>query len=259
LASILDAYIKDAPSPQHALDIFEGEWASFLPPPYHELRAGNMPLFNDERAGWALQELGGCQDQKVLELGPLEGGHSYLLEQSGAASVISVEANTRAYLKCLIIKEVLGLQRVRFRCGDFVSYLKQTEEQFDLIFSAGVLYHMRDPVGLIALLAAHTSRVYMWTHYYSDEIIQSAPHLRHRYKVHAEAETAGFHYTLHRQDYLESLSVAGFCGGNAEYSNWLSREDLLNALAYFGFRDVRTAHEMKDHPHGPCLDIVAMK
>src|SRR4028119_931287 len=101
--SILDAYVKSAPSPQHALDIFKGEWASLLPPPYDQYQAGKIPLFHDGRAYWALNEMGGCQGQRVLELGPLEGGHSYVLEQHGAGSVTSIEANTRAYLKCLIV------------------------------------------------------------------------------------------------------------------------------------------------------------
>jgi len=257
--SILDAYVTSAPSPQLALDIFKGEWASVLPPPYDHLKAGEVPLFEDHRAGWALQQLGGCAGQNVLELGPLEGAHSYILERNGAASVTAVEANTRAYLKCLIIKEVLGLQRVRFLCGDFVGFLEQTPERYDLIFSAGVLYHMRDPVGLIELLARHTDRVYIWTHYYDDAIIQGTPHLRIRHTIHTPAETSGFRYTLHRQDYQHSLAVSGFCGGSSAFSNWLSREDLLGALEYFGFRDIRIAHEMKDHPHGPCFDIAAIK
>ena len=111
-ASILDAYVKSAPSAQNALDIFKGEWASVLPPPYNHLQAGGIPLFQDQRAAWALEQLGGCQGQRVLELGPLEGAHSYILQQHGAASVTAIEANTRAYLKCLIVKELLGLDRV---------------------------------------------------------------------------------------------------------------------------------------------------
>jgi hypothetical protein len=127
-----------------------------------------------------------------------------------------------------------------------------------LIFSAGVLYHMRDPIGLIAKLARHTNRLYMWTHYY-DDALQQNPHLKDRYKVHTPAITEGFHYTLHRQEYMHSLAVAGFCGGSSDFSHWISRTDLLNALAHFGFGDVRIAHEQTDHPHGPCFDIVAIK
>lgn len=258
-ASILDAYVRSAPSPQHALDIFKGEWASVLPPPFADFKAGGIPLFHDPRVAWALEQLGGCQGQRVLELGPLEGGHTYLLQQYGAASITAIEANTRAYLKCLIVKELLGLDKAHFLCGDFVTYLEETTESYDLIFSAGVLYHMRDPIGLIAKLSRHTDRLYMWTHYYDDAVIQGTAHLKPRYTAHTPSETEGFRYTLHRQDYMNSLEVQGFCGGNEEYSHWISRADLLSALNHFGFKDIRIAHEMLDHPHGPCFDVVAIK
>lgn len=43
-----------------------------------------------------------------------------MLEQAGAAEVVAVEANTRSFLKCLCIKEVLGMRAVRFLLGDGV-------------------------------------------------------------------------------------------------------------------------------------------
>ena len=257
--SILDAYVKSAPSPQHAIDIFKGEWASLFPPPYNTLSAGALATFQDGRIVWALTELGGCVGQRVLELGPLEGGHSFMLQHAGASEVIAIEANTRAYLKCLISKEILGLERVRFLCGDFVPYFEETEERFDLIFASGVLYHMRDPVGLIRQLSRHTDRVYMWTQYYDKTVMDSKPHLKVRYPSHEKAQCDGFRYTQHKQEYQNSLSVAGYCGGSADYSVWLAREDLLGAFRHFGFSNIRIANENLEHPHGPCFDLVAFK
>ena len=75
----------------------------------------------------------------VLELGPLEAGHSYLLERLGAAEIVGIEANTRAYLRCLVVKEILGLGRARFLCGEFVSYLRTSDRRFDLAVASGVL------------------------------------------------------------------------------------------------------------------------
>ncbi len=37
-----------------------------------------------------------------------------MLENMGASSVIAIEANSRAYLKCLITKEILNLRCSRF-------------------------------------------------------------------------------------------------------------------------------------------------
>jgi SAM-dependent methyltransferase len=258
--NILDAYVRSAPSPQNATDIFKGEWASQFPAALGvPVQAGGIPLFEDGRMIWAINELGGIQNFRTLELGPLEGGHSYMLELHGAASVLAIEANTRAYLKCLIAKELLDMKRVKYLCGDFVEYLKVAADQFDLIVSSGVLYHMRNPVELIGLLAGHTDRIFMWTHYYDDDRIKSDPNLRHKFPSKNLAEVQGFKHILYRQEYQVSLDVAGFCGGNESHSNWLSRTDLLNCLSHFKFKDVRIAHEQPDHPHGPCFSIVATK
>jgi len=47
------------------LDIFAGEWASRLPPPYDGLRAGQAPLFADERIRWTLERFGPLDGQSV--------------------------------------------------------------------------------------------------------------------------------------------------------------------------------------------------
>jgi len=121
---ILDAYCTDLPSPQTAVDIFAGEWASRLPAPLQHVQAGSAPLFEIEHVPWGVKALGGVEGQRVVELGPLEGGHTYLLDRMGAAEVVAVEANTRAYLKCLIAKELFDITSARFRCGDALRFLE---------------------------------------------------------------------------------------------------------------------------------------
>jgi hypothetical protein len=134
---ILDSYFKSAPGPQNALDIFRGEWSSALPPPLSDLQAGGVGLFDDDRIKWFLKEIGGVAGKAVLELGPLEGGHTYMLEKAGAAQVTALEANSRAFLRCLVVKELLGLPRSRFLCGDFMEYLRQAGPRFDVCLAAG--------------------------------------------------------------------------------------------------------------------------
>ena len=74
---------------------------------------------------WLVEQLGGVRDLSILELGPLEGGHTYWLEKMGAKSILALEANTRAFLKCLVVKEVYGLERAKFLCGDFMGFLRR--------------------------------------------------------------------------------------------------------------------------------------
>lgn len=257
--NILDEYVRSAPSAQNALDIFKDEWASKFPAPLAELQAGAAGLFEDPRIAWGIAELGGVADRSVLELGPLEGGHSYMLEQAGAASVIAIEANTRAYLKCLVSKELLQLKRVQFLCGDFMEYLRANRTRFDLCVASGVLYHMRNPIELIARIAGTADRLVLWTHYYDEAIIARQPHIARRFADPTAAEHEGFRHTLHRFHYAEALAVQSFCGGTEEYSSWLSRDDILTGLEHFGFGDIHINYEQPDHPNGPCFTLVATR
>ncbi len=257
--SILDAYVLTSPSDQNALDVFKGEWTSKFPPPYDQLSAGGIPLFQDGRIAWALKELGGVGGQSVLELGPLEGGHSYMLQQAGASSVLAIEANSRAYLKCLIVKEILKLQRVQFACGNFMPFLEANETQYDFVLATGVLYHMKDPVRLLQLIAKCTSRVSIWTHYYDETIIKNSWYLSRRFLSESETAVDGKTIKLYRHDYNDSLDAKTYCGGSAEYSTWLSRADLLGLLEHLGFTKMAIGYDTPDHPHGPSLAIVASK
>jgi hypothetical protein len=254
-------YVTAAPSPQNALDIFKSEWSSQFPPPFDNLRAGKITLFEDPRIKWLVSELSELRNQDVLELGPLEGGHSYMLEQSGVQSITAIESNTHAYLKCLIAKEVLGMRYARFLCGDFIQYLKDPNcPNFDIGIASGVLYHMVNPVELISLLAEHCrAHLFMWTHYYDEEwSIRS--NLKAKFPSTQDAEYGGFSHTLVRQYYgSEGIASAVFCGGSRPYSNWMYREEMLKAVRYFGFPNIRIAFDQYDHPNGPSLAFIASR
>jgi Protein of unknown function (DUF1698) len=257
-SSFLDEYVTTAPSPQNAVNIFAGTWSSALPEPLNEVRAGPMPLFDDERVTWAVERLGGVSGRSVLELGPLEGGHTYQLLREGA-SVTAIEAQTRAYLKCLIAKELLGMTEARFLMGDFMEYLRDAPEHVDICFASGVLYHMRNPVETIALMGHVADHLYLWTHVYDAEIIHASKRDSRRFRRSVPASYLGFEHTLHRFDYARSLSGKGFCGGSAAYSNWLSRADLFAALERFGWEVGEVAFDTPHHLHGPALALVASR
>ncbi|MDB9512757.1 class I SAM-dependent methyltransferase [Kamptonema animale CS-326] len=259
---ILDYYVKSAPSVQNALDIFQGEWASKLPGNLSLLSAGQSGLFEDARITWAIEQLGGVAGQTILELGPLEAGHTYMLEQLGAASITAVEASTRAYLKCLIVKEVVVLRNAHFLCGDCVEYLRSNPAKFDTAFASGILYHMTNPAELIGLIAKVSDRVFIWTHYYDEDIIRSNTYLSQRFPEKTAAEYQGFKHTLHRQEYAEykgEVKATGFCGGSSRFSNWMTREDIISCLNYFGLSDIRINFDQPHTPHGPCFALVAMR
>ena len=258
-AETLDAYVRSAPSAQNAIDIFKGQWSSRLPPPYQDLTGGVAPLYEDPRLATALDMLGGVEGKRVLELGPLEGCHTYQLDRAGAADVLAIEGNTRAFLKCLVVKELLGMRSARFVCGDFLEFLRSTPERVDLTLASGVLYHMVNPVELIARIAGVADAAYIWTHYYDEALLARGLNNARRIVVPESAQYEGFHHSLHRYEYGAALERPDFCGGSQPQARWLTRADILGALAHFGYSRIEPFYEQPDHPHGPAFAVVAQR
>ena len=261
---ILNVYAKGMPSDQAALDIFKEEWSSQFPGERPDLRAGESPLFHDSRVAWAIEQIGGMNRKNVLELGPLEGGHTYQFDRAGAASTVAIEANTRCYLKCLVAKEVLGMPSAHFLCGDFVEYLRVNRTHYDLCFASGVLYHMKNPAEMIALAAQSSNHLFLWTHYYDPVIVPKNLRIAHRFGSGEASEYKGFKHTLYRQEYTQAPSAylrnwRGFCGGPEEISHWMSRDDILACLKHFGMTDVKIGDENREHPSGPCFSLLASR
>jgi hypothetical protein len=258
-ANVLDGYVDILPSDQNALDIFRGEWSSRLPAIRKELNAGTIPLFEDPRVLWAADQFGGFTGERVLELGPLEAGHTYMLETLGADTVIAVEASKRAYLKCLIIKEILNLSRCRFVLGDCVAFLLENRTAFDACLASGVLYHMRDPTELIYLISKTSKKIFLWTHFYDEKIIKSRRKLALKFAGAIKSRYNGFDHVLHKYVYGDARNWRGFCGGTGPYSYWMSREDILDCLRFFGYGDIRVAFDEPDHPNGPSFCVAALR
>lgn len=258
--SILDEYVTKAPSAQNMIDLFGGQWSSRLPPDCGlTATPGRASLFEDARLSWALDVFGGVVDQDVLELGPLEAGHTYMLHRAGAGTITSIEANSRAFMKCLCIKEALGLPRARFLLGDFVGYLQQCERRFGMVVASGVLYHMADPLELLKLIAKVTDKVFIWTHYYHPRLRLPEAPTRDKFEMPSDVELDGHRFELVRQHYQDALNWDGFCGGSARTSMWFTRESLFDALRAFGFSKIDVAFEKPAHPNGPAVALCASR
>ena len=250
-----DVTVQAAPTPQLTIDLIDG-WTSRLPDELN-VKAGQANLFNDARTDWALSLLGSLEGQSVLELGPLEGGHTYMLHKVGA-NVTAIEANKRGFLKCLIVKELLKLDRARFLFGNFVPWLAAGPHRFDLVWATGVLYHMSDPFELLRLIAASTDRVHIWTHYVPDTFdpgeAWAAPIVRVE-----EREVTGRRIQHYIRSYLDTATVPQYCGGIDTTSVWLRRADILDSLTCLGLSQIDVAFDTTAHPHGPCFALVATR
>lgn len=259
-SDIVDSYVLEAPSNQNILDLFKGEWSSQLPQWLDVTTApGTAPLFEDDRVNWARDRFGGFDGWNILELGPLEAGHSYMFEKEGAKNVVAVEANTRAFLKCLCIKEILKLNSVEFKLGDFMRFLEVENERYDLVFASGVLYHMEKPIELLHKISKLSDRIFIWTQYYDYHVLSKRPDFKRKFQPLSEIEHEGHIYECATQSYGEALGWAGFCGGPESVSKWLTKDSLLKALHEFGFTEIEIGFEDLQHPNGPALAICAKK
>ncbi len=258
-----DHFCRDVPSPKTAIDIFAGAWSSRLPAPYDELTGGQVALFDDARIHWGVEQFGGVMGMRVLELGPLEGGHTYMLDRKGASEVTAVEANQRAFLRCLIVKELLGIPSAGFLCGEFVKYLEQAvwshAAPWDLCSAVGVLYHQQDPVALLELASKVSDRLLLWTHYYDEAVISARRELVAKFPSSSTAATAGFSHTLYRYEYGSALESVGFCGGLATWSHWMRRDEILGCLEHLGFKVIATAFDDPAHTNGPVFCVAAQR
>jgi hypothetical protein len=254
----VERYVRLSPHPQNAMDLFKGRWHSRIPDEF-QVSAGALPLYWDARMEWAIPALGGVDGKSVLELGPLEAGHTYMLERAGARSVLAIEADADSFMRCLIAKEVVGLVRSRFLLGDFEVYLREAKERFDTAIASGVLYHVTRPIELIYNLARVANQVYLWTHYHDEERLRRNAHMAHRFRPGEAAEWGGFLFNAHRYEYGDFLREVTFAGGTERYSIWLSREDLLAALRFHGLTDIRIGEEDPDHVNGPAISLVASR
>lgn len=253
-ASILDVYVSNPPSREAAFKIFDGAWSSDVP----GYGLGGSQLFDDDRIKWFEEQCGSFKDKRILELGPLEGGHTYMLSRAGAASILSIESNTTAFLKCLIVQNALKFD-ADFILGDFRPYLDTCTDTYDLLVASGVLYHMTDPVKLLQDMAKVSRSIGVWTHYYDSDVILNREDLRRKFDSEPRIQQIGSRQIIsYKQSYLQALQWKGFCGGSAPTSYWLTKAGIVDVLSDLGFTVV-IGEDTKDHPNGPAMTFFASR
>lgn len=247
----LQGYDVRAPQAANALEIFDGEWSSRIP----GTNVGNSDLFNDVHLLRAAPLLGGFSGKNILELGPLEGAHTHLMLSQGAKNILAIEANRRAFLKCLVMKNHFQMNRAAFLLGDFAPYLHETIDRFDIVIASGVLYHAVDPVAVIGDICRVADHVYVWSHYYNREAMPAT--MADEFSKEPIVENG---LLMWERTYPEAaLGWGGFCGGPDRTSRWLSQPSLLEAFQRNSFKVTVQFDEPKNHPNGPCMIFVASR
>jgi len=243
------------PRTENAFRIFDGEWSSMLP---GFSIGGAARLFDDGRIRWFEEKIGTFAGKRVLELGPLEGLHTMMMTHRGA-HVLAIEANQRAFLRCLATKEAYGLTDARFLLGDFVKYLAASPPRFDFVLASGVLYHMLDPVGLLQAMAYSARSLGIWTHYFDADIFRANGGIPSNFTLQPRrVKTGRLEIELYDRSYLEALDWVGFCGGMRSNSAWMTRHGIIAVLEDAGFV-VEIGVEEPHHQNGPAFCLFARR
>jgi len=251
-----EQYIDAAPSAQNLIDLVPG-WVCSLPS-FVPVTAGALGLFTDPRVDWAISMLGGVYGKSIIELGPLEGGHTYQLLKAGASHVTAVEANTFCLFKCLIAKELLHMERASFLLGNFIPWLARRDKRADIVWASGVLYHMTDPIGLLELVSRVADTVFLWTHYVYDQEMPVGDPRWALITEKCEVPWRQHSIRLFRRPYL-GTDIPGFMGGISPDPMWMERSDILLVLKTLGFDQIDILPGDPANEHGPNFSILARR
>ncbi len=257
-SKLLDHYVAGPPSLQNAIDLVPG-WVGQMPPETG-LVAGSASLYADTRIAWLLSDCYAVSGKAILELGPLEAFHTFMLHRAGAASIDAIEANSLAFLRCLVTKEALTLDRARFYLGDFLVWLEQRTARYDLIVASGVLYHSHDPVRLLRLICERANSFYLWTHYFDEIAMPRDDPRRVPFSDKIETQVCrGVTLRLHERSYRHAWRDPSFCGGLQDTHYWIDRDDILKLIAACGFDDIKIADDQPEHVNGPSFSVFATR
>lgn len=243
------------PHHQNAIDALPGWSSSF---PRRGLKAGTIPLFQDGRVLSALEAYGSIEGAEILEVGPLEAMHTFILNGRRPANIDAIEANQSCFLRCLVTKEILKLDKASFYLGDIQGWLEETDKTYDFALASGVLYHMPDPGEFLRLLSTRAKAVFLWTHFFDDDVMPASDVRRRPFSGRVELRSvAGFDLHYHERSYQNADQNASFCGGMKDRHFWLEKNEILSLLKRLGYSTIKIQAIDNDHPGGPCFSVFA--
>ncbi len=173
----------------------------------------------------------------VLELGSLEGAHTFQLARR-AAHVTAVEGRPYNIERARFVQELLGVENVRFLCADLEQVALPSFGRFDAVFCSGVLYHLPEPWKLVAALPAVAPRILVWTHYAAEA------------EIEVEGVPGRWCPEFGLEDPLSGLSAQSF---------WMTLPALLDQLQRAGYDAIDILRDEPDHPHGRSVTLAAAR
>ena len=179
---------------------------------------GDYQVINDRRVQQFLERFPNVRT--ILELGSLEGGHTFALaRQPGVERILAIEARAANIEKAKFIGSLFGVSNVQFKQANLEQSQLATLGYFDAIFCCGLLYHLPEPWKLISQLPLVAPSLFVWTVYAEEN--------------EATIEIDG----LLGREYVEG-GLNEPLSGLSPKSIWLTLPSLLEALKRSGYRQI---------------------
>ncbi len=176
----------------------------------------------------------------VLELGSLEGGHSFgLAGRPTVTKVVALEGRPANVEKSLFVRKLLHSNKVEFIEANLQNTDLSGFGQFDAVFCSGLLYHLPEPWKLIRECSKVSRNLFIWTHYAN------------------EKEAAEVLLECYRGRWYQEGGLHDPLSGLSEKSFWLTLGSLITVLSQNRYRSIRIIENSMDHPHGPCVTLAA--
>jgi protein-L-isoaspartate O-methyltransferase len=175
----------------------------------------------------------------ILELGSLEGAHTFILAQHpGVERVVAIEGREANLRKARFVQGHLEIQNIEFIQANLETADLTDFGKFEAVFCSGLLYHLPEPWKLIEQLAKIAPLLFVWTQYAAE---QQAADVGHglRGKIHTEGGPD------------EPLS------GMSRSATWLTLSSLREVVARAGYKRFEIIRDDVSHQNGPAVTFGA--
>ena len=175
----------------------------------------------------------------ILELGSLEGAHSFMLaDQPQVKHVVALEGREANLRKARFVQGLLAVSNVEFVQANLEQADITAHGKFDAVFCCGLLYHLPEPWKLVQRLPDVAPLLFIWTQYAAEAEARDVGN-GWRGKIHSEGGPN------------EPLS------GMSSTATWLTLDSLQDLLSRSGYGKIEILHDDPMHANGPAVTIGA--
>lgn len=192
---------------------------------------------NDIRMRWFSEYF--PRARTVLELGSLEGGHTFALSQrADVERVLALEARADNIARATFVQGLLGINKAEFVEANLEKAQLNTYGSFDAILCSGLLYHLPEPWQLLEQFPGVSPNLFLSTHYVADD--------------EANVTLNGL-----RGARWDEGKVLGSLSGLSRKSFWPTLGSLIKLLTINDYKTIHIFENNLDHPNGRVVNLAA--